>query len=101
MEKKTQIIPPDSYPQMVSKSDAAKMSRALRSQDTIQRGDRVVEEASHALREGVRDYVRALEYGMPPAGGLGVGIDRLVMFFTDSASIRDVILFPHLRPEVD
>jgi lysyl-tRNA synthetase class 2 len=69
--------------------------QAERFRQQVQAKDAGDEEAMHYDA----DYIRALEYGMPPAAGEGIGIDRLVMLFTDSPSIRDVLLFPHMRPE--
>ena len=61
-----------------------------------------VEAKSHGDDEAMyydADYIRALEYGLPPTGGCGIGIDRFIMLLTDATSIRDVLLFPHMRPE--
>jgi lysyl-tRNA synthetase, class II len=69
--------------------------QAQRFKDQVARQDAGDEEAMFYDA----DYVRALEYGMPPTAGLGLGIDRLVMLYTNAASIRDVLLFPHMRPE--
>ena len=73
--------------------------------DPLEQRDRFLDQLSEREKGDVEahrmddDYVRALGHGLPPTGGCGVGIDRLAMILTDSPSIRDVILFPHMRPE--
>ncbi len=71
--------------------------QAQRFRDQVSEKDAGDDEAMHYDA----DYIRALEYGMPPTAGEGIGIDRLVMLFTNSPSIRDVLLFPHMRPEYE
>ena len=67
--------------------------------DPLVQRRRLVEQVGQEVQNLDEDFLLALEHGMPPAGGIGVGIDRLVMTLTGADSIREVILFPHLKPK--
>ena len=81
------LLPGDESAEVIEQRDRFEYQQLLR-----EKGDLT----AHAVDE---DYVRALSYGMPPTGGEGIGVDRLTMLLTNSRSIRDVILFPLMRPE--
>jgi len=71
--------------------------------DPIEQRARFIQQARKTHKEGEfeidEDFITAMEYGMPPTGGMGLGVDRMIMLFTDSASIRDVLLFPTMKPQ--
>ena len=84
---KARFIPPEAYPQMVSRSDAAKMSRVLRSGDTVTRGAKAIQNAGQTLREAVRDYVRELEEAI---GNYEITLDKAheIRSFAETAGLR-------------
>jgi lysyl-tRNA synthetase, class II len=69
--------------------------------DPVVQRERLLAQAGEEVQKMDEDFLLALEHGMPPAGGIGLGIDRLVMMLTGAESIRDVILFPHLKPRAE
>jgi lysyl-tRNA synthetase class 2 len=77
----------------------SELNDPLDQRQRFEQQERLIQAGDEEAQPLDEDFLRALEYGMPPTGGAGLGLDRLTMFFTNQSSIQDVILFPHLRPE--